>query len=214
MYTTKTAVCRDHHHFTECITNFLVELPRRTPVDNGTDIYVDDIVISIRLPLLYSIVTLTDKESTKIILPSIYKALAKASDKFIENYSESGFYTVQTYAAKYQNSNKIYSTKITADIDDFLRYMERELKFAESKAEKVLDYSKDDLCISMREYRPDPAYCRLHITYIQKKDNPYFEMTVLETNGLSKHLREADKTPTKVKIEELINRYFNNSISE
>ena len=203
----KIIKCRDHHHFTEYISNVITEIPRRTPVDNAMDIYVDDIVISIRSPLHYHIVTLTDSESTKTVISHMLANSDRFKDKFFTEYSEPLFTNRKSEVLKYQNSNKIFSARIAADINDFISYMETALKFMESKPEKVLDYDKDDLHILILEYNAIPGYNYL-ITYIHKNGNPYFEINVVETNGLSKHSAESDKTPTKVKMEELINKYY------
>lgn len=203
----KIIKCRDHHQFTDYITNVITEIPRRTPVDNAMDIYVDDVVISIRSPLLYHIVTLTDSESTKTAVSRIYANSNRFKDSFFADYKETAFAAGQSAVLKYQNPNKIFSTKITADINSFISYMETALKFMESKPEKVLDYDKDDLHILILEYNAIPGYNYL-ITYIHKNGNPYFEINVVETNGLSKYSAESDKTPTKVKMEELINKYY------
>ncbi len=205
----KTIKCSDHHHFTEYITNVIVESPRprRTPVDNGTDIYTDDIVISIRSPLHYHIITLTDCENTKIILSPPYTNSGRLNDKVIAEYREPQFNAKLSFVEKYKNPNKLFTAKITADMDNFMEYMERALRFMESKSAIVLDYSKDDLHILTRQYDAIPGYNYL-ITYIQKSGNPYFEITVVETNGTPKQLKETDKTPTKVKMEELINNYY------
>ena len=203
----KIIKCRDHHHFTEYISNVITEIPRRTPVDNAMDIYVDNIVISIRSPLHYHIVTLTDSESTKTVISHMLANSDRFKDKFFTEYSEPLFTNRKSEVLKYQNSNKIFSARIAADINDFISYMETALKFMESKPEKVLDYDKDDLHILILEYNAIPGYNYL-ITYIYKADDSYFELNVVETNGLSKYSAESDKTPTKVKMEELINKYY------
>ena len=110
----KIIKCRDHHHFTEYISNVITEIPRRTPVDNAMDIYVDDIVISIRSPLHYHIVTLTDSESTKTVISHMLANSDRFKDKFFTEYSEPLFTNRKSEVLKYQNSNKIFSARIAA----------------------------------------------------------------------------------------------------
>ncbi len=203
----KIIKCRDHHHFTEYITNAITEIPRRTPVDNALDIYIEDIIISIRSPLHYHIITVTDSESTKTVISHLMANSDRFLDKFFAEYCEPPFTSRKSDVLKYQNSNKIFSTRITADINDFISYTETALKFMESKPEKLLDYNKGDLHILILEYNAIPGYNYL-ITYIHKDSDSYFELNVVETNGFSKYSAESDKTPTKVKMEELINKYY------
>ena len=203
-----TINCRDHHYFTEYITNAIVEIPRRKPVDNGYDLYIGNTIISVRLTLFFYIAIVTDSETTKLILPIQDQNSKKVIDRFIDNYSEPQFITKQSYIAKYRNTNKTYTTKISADMYSFMEYMDNKLRYAESKADKVYDFVNEDLQIAMRYYNQQLEH-KFFITYVKKTDSSYFEINVVETNSLPKQSSEADKTPTRTKIEALISDYFN-----
>ena len=204
--------CKSHQDFADYLSRRLAtELPMM-PKYNETDIYLHDIKLSIRIHEPFFFMVLTDVDGTELIMDkNLYKSEHRRIDSYIAEYQNPQFVTDINPGLIKKDSTQEFSTRISADLDELIDHISDSLRIAESRPERVWDYNKNDVKISIRMYnRHDNRY---FITFIKKADSNYTDINVLGTYYSSYHERrwslfgiteKLDTTKTMLKI---LNKY-------
>ena len=204
--------CKSHQDFADYLSRRLAtELPMM-PKYNETDIYLHDIKLSIRIHEPFFFMVLTDVDGTELIMDkTLYKSEHRRIDSYIAEYQNPQFVTDINPGLIKKDSTQEFSTRISSDLDELIDHISDSLRIAESRPERVWDYNKNDVKISIRMYnRHDNRY---FITFIKKADSNYTDINVLGTYYSSYHERrwslfgiteKLDTTKTMLKI---LNKY-------
>ena len=204
--------CKSHQDFADYLSRRLAtELPMM-PKYNGTDIYLHDIKLSIRIHEPFFFMVMTDVDGTELIMDKpLYKSEYRRIDSYIAEYQDPQFVTDINPGLIKKDSTQEFSTRISSDLDELIDHISDSLRIAESKPERVWDYNKNDVKISIRiYYRHDNRY---FITFIKKADSSYTDINALGTDHSSYHERKwrlfgitekLDTTKTMLKI---LNKY-------
>lgn len=204
--------CKDHQSFADYLSKRLsTELPI-VPKMNGTNIYLDNIRLSIELSYGGFFVVVTDNNGTKLLLAdNLYTYTDKKIDKYIQEYTDPQFVTKINPSLTKSDSSKEFSTRIAADVDSLLAHIEKAFKIAESKPEQVLNYNKDGINIIMRFIRY--RHQNFFVTLIKKDDSNYVDLNVLgvtyddESEIWWKFISFDKKFNTTEKITEILSKY-------
>ena len=204
--------CKSHQDFADYLSKRLAtELPMM-PKYNGTDIYLHDIKLSIRIHEPFFFMVLTDVDGTELIMDkNLYKSEHRRIDSYIAEYQNPQFVIDINPGLIKKDSTQEFSTRISSDWDELIDHISDSLRIAESRPERVWDYNKNDVKISIRMYNHHEN--RYFITFIKKADSNYTDINVLGTYYSSYHERrwslfgiteKLDTTKTMLKI---LNKY-------
>ena len=204
--------CKSHQDFADYLSRRLAtELPMM-PKYNETDIYLHDIKLSIRIHEPFFFMVLTDVDGTELIMDkNLYKSEHRRIDSYIAEYQDPQFVTDINPGLIKKDSTQEFSTRISADLDELIDHISDSLRIAESKPERVWDYNKNDVKISIRiYYRHDNRY---FITFIKKADSSYTDINALGTDHSSYHERRwrlfgiTEKLDTTKTMLEILDKY-------
>lgn len=204
--------CKSHQDFADYLSRRLAtELPMM-PKYNGTDIYLHDIKLSIRIHEPFFFMVLTDVDGTELLMDkTLYKSEHRRIDSYIAEYQNPQFVIDINPGLIKKDSTQEFSTRISSDWDELIDHISDSLRIAESRPERVWDYNKNDVKISIRMYNHHEN--RYFITFIKKADSNYTDINVLGTYYSSYHERrwslfgiteKLDTTKTMLKI---LNKY-------
>ena len=204
--------CKSHQDFADYLSiRLATELPMM-PKYNGTDIYLHNIKLSIRIHEPFFFMVLTDVDGTELIMDkNLYKSEHRRIDSYIAEYQNPQFVIDINPGLIKKDSTQEFSTRISSDWDELIDHISDSLRIAESRPERVWDYNKNDVKISIRMYNHHEN--RYFITFIKKADSNYTDINVLGTYYSSYHERrwslfgiteKLDTTKTMLKI---LNKY-------
>ena len=204
--------CKSHQDFADYLSRRLAtELPMM-PKYNGTDIYLHNIKLSIRIHEPFFFMVLTDVDGTELIMDkNLYKSEHRRIDSYIAEYQDPQFVTDINPGLIKKDSTQEFSTRISSDLDELIDHISDSLRIAESRPERVWDYNKNDVKISIRNYNYHAN--RYFITFIKKADSSYTDINALGTDHSSYHERRwrlfgiTEKLDTTKTMLEILNKY-------